>query len=120
MKLLSSVVLLFAVVLLAGCNESEPGFADGGKYDYKARGCYEPMDLDANHDGTLTKAEAVQFYTEEFYWFDQDDDGVISSEELVCAPEERSLIDANGDGTVTMKEYVDYWSAHPCKCGQYT
>ena len=113
-------VLLCAVVVMAGCSESGSSVASSDKYNYQERGCFEPMDLDANHDGELTTAEAVQFYTEEFYWFDQDDDGVIKTEEMVCSPEERVAIDANADGTVTKEEYVAYWSTHPCKCGQYT
>lgn len=120
MKVISGIVLLFAIVIMAGCSESDSSVASSSKYDYQSRGCFEPMDLDANHDGELTKEEAVYFYTEEFYWFDQDDDGVIKTEEMVCTPEEKLLIDADGNGTVTEKEYVKYWSEHPCKCGQYT
>ncbi len=120
MKFISGLVLLLVVVIMSGCSQSSTEVASSLEYNYQERGCFEPMDLDANHDGELTKAEAVYFYTEEFYWFDQDDDGVIKTEEIVCTPEEKLLIDANGDGLVTEKEYVEYWSEHPCKCGQYT
>lgn len=121
MKFINGIVVLFALLVLAGCSENGgTSVADSSKYDYKARGCYEPMDLDANHDGELSKAEAVHFYTEEFYWFDQDDDGVIATQEIICTPEEKLLIDADGNGSVTENEYVKYWSEHPCKCGEYT
>lgn len=118
MKNILAVFAAAAVIVLSGCaaqNETA-----SSKYDYKSRGCYEPMDLDANHDGELTKAEAVAFYTEEFYWFDQDDDGVIALDEVISTPEEKVLIDTDNDKMVTKAEYVKYWSEHPCKCGQYT
>lgn len=81
--------------------------------------CFEPKDLDANHDGKLTKEEAKSFYTEEFKWFDQDNDGKIKLDDFVSAPEVKKAIDKNKDGIATEKEYVEYYTAHPCICDKY-
>lgn len=114
-KLIIAVAICAAIT--GGCSKNEE---DSAKYNYRERGCFEPMDLDANHDGEVTKAEATLFYTEEFKWFDQDEDGVVAIQEIVANPEEKVLIDTNNDGVATMEEYVAYWSEHPCKCGKWT
>ncbi len=108
---LSKIMLATAVagMMLAGCATKKEA----------KKTCFEPRDLDANHDGKLTKEEAKSFYTEEFKWFDQDNDGKIKLDDFVSAPDVKAKIDTNKDGIATEKEYVDYYTANPCMCGKY-
>ncbi len=102
-----------ALLALGGCGSEAP------LPDVAKANCFDPLDLDANHDGNVTREEAISYYTEEFKWFDQNNSGKIKLDDFVSTAEVKALIDTNKDGIATQEEYVAYWSAHPCKCGQY-
>lgn len=112
MKLLPMAVCAAALLALGGCG-------DKALPDVSKANCFEPQDLDANHDGNVTHEEAVAFYTEEFKWFDQSNSGKIRLDDFVSTPEVKALIDTNKDGFASREEYVKYYGDHPCKCGQW-
>lgn len=114
MKLLSMLAGGAALLALAGCTMAEKPLPNVTK-----AGCFEPLDLDANHDGTVSHEEAVSYYNEEFTWFDQNSTGKIKLADFVSTPEVKALIDTDKDGFATREEYVKYYGDHPCKCGQW-
>lgn len=110
MKVLFAVMFCGMLLFAGGCAQSQAPAKVA---------CFEPMDLDANHDGTVTKEEAFAFYAEEFKWFDQDGDGKLSLDDFVSTPEVKAVIDTNKDGVVTLEEYLNYYGNNPCLCGKY-
>jgi hypothetical protein len=61
--------------------------------------------MDANGDGTISKAEAQAFYEARFKEADTNHDGVLSEDEFVNAGLKRlSALDKNGDGQITRDE----------------
>lgn len=115
----AAVVCAGALLVMAGCQYgSGKNNVDkkGGIKTQNGQSCYEAPELDANGDGVASPEEAKLYYTEEFKWFDQDEDGVITPDTFVSPPEVKAAIDVNKDGKITKDEYVNYWMAHPCLC----
>lgn len=79
-----------------------------------------PFDeMDANHDGVVTREEYVAYQKKRFDEFDTNHDGKIDAKEIASSPPlmERNLQmaermikqwDANGDGVVTAEEFKKF------------
>jgi Ca2+-binding EF-hand superfamily protein len=93
------------------------GFADDGRDRGERHGGWDRMmlrSMDADEDGTVTRAEIDAAQSARTGEIDADKDGTITAEELVAYHEKLRVqrmadqlkaMDANGDGKVSVDEY---------------
>jgi uncharacterized membrane protein YgcG len=104
-----------AAVLLAGCASHRPG-PEGGRHEEE---WHAPVQIllrfDANHDGSVTRAEMEAGLKADFVAADTNHDGVLEPDEVRAINDKRwsedasassPLVDWNHDGVVDFDEFA--------------
>ncbi len=109
------VLAILSLVLLAGCGGREPR-PDGGRHEDE---WHAPVQIllrfDANHDGSVTRAEMEAGLRADFAAADTNHDGVLELDEVRAVNDKRwsedasatsPLVDWNHDDKVDFNEYA--------------